>query len=44
MSDLGDYQTPPALAAAVVARLERLGTRWTRVLEPTCGALSATHI
>ncbi len=37
MSDLGDYQTPPALAAAVVARLERLGTRWPRVLEPTCG-------
>jgi hypothetical protein len=36
--DLGDFQTPPELAAAIVRTLERSGTRWTRVLEPTCGA------
>ncbi len=36
-SDLGDFQTPPGLVAAVLQRLESLGTRWTRVLEPTCG-------
>ncbi len=35
--DLGDFQTPPALVAAVLDRLEMLGARWPRVLEPTCG-------
>jgi len=32
---LGDFQTPPALAEAVLALLPR--RRWGRVLEPTCG-------
>ena len=36
-ADLGDFQTPPALAAAVLDRLGRSGRRWARVLEPTCG-------
>jgi hypothetical protein len=35
--ELGDFQTPPGLVAAVLARLGPVGTRWTRVLEPTCG-------
>lgn len=35
--DLGDYQTPRELAAAIVRRLGPVGNRWTRVLEPTCG-------
>ena len=35
--DLGDFQTPTALVARVLATLEPIGTRWTRVLEPTCG-------
>ncbi len=35
--DLGDFQTPPELAAALVARLGPIGARWPRVLEPTCG-------
>ncbi|MCI0624180.1 MAG: class I SAM-dependent methyltransferase [Acidobacteria bacterium] len=33
----GDFQTPPALVAAVIERLGRIGERWGRVLEPTCG-------
>ena len=35
----GDFQTPPALAAQVVAALRRAypGRSWPRVLEPTCG-------
>ena len=37
MRDLGDFQTPPALVAAVLARLGAAGSRWERVLEPTCG-------
>ncbi|MDR3635721.1 MAG: class I SAM-dependent methyltransferase [Isosphaeraceae bacterium] len=37
MRDLGDFQTPPALVAAVLDQLGLIGTRWTRVLEPTCG-------
>ncbi|WP_165251682.1 class I SAM-dependent methyltransferase [Paludisphaera soli] len=35
--DLGDFQTPPDLAAALVRRLGPIGERWPRVLEPTCG-------
>src|SRR5579885_2171383 len=37
MRDLGDFQTPPALVRAVLARLGAGGGRWPRVLEPTCG-------
>ena len=33
----GDFQTPPGLVAAVLARLGPVGERWPRVLEPTCG-------
>ncbi len=33
---LGDYQTPPALAAMVMRRIAPLGP-WTRMIEPTCG-------
>ncbi len=36
-ADLGDFQTPPGLVAAVLDRLGPVGTRWARVLEPTCG-------
>jgi hypothetical protein len=36
--DLGDFQTPPGLVAAVLDRLDRLGVPRSRVLEPTCGA------
>jgi hypothetical protein len=35
--DLGDFQTPPELAAAVLECLGPIGLRWPRVLEPTCG-------
>jgi hypothetical protein len=35
--DLGDFQTPPDLAAAVVRKLAFGGKRWSRVLDPTCG-------
>jgi hypothetical protein len=35
--DLGDFQTPPELAAEVLACLGPIGRRWPRVLEPTCG-------
>lgn len=34
---MGDFQTPPALVTAVLARLSGGGGRWARVLEPTCG-------
>lgn len=37
MRDLGDFQTPPALVAAVLERIGPVGLRWSRVLEPTCG-------
>jgi hypothetical protein len=37
MRDLGDFQTPPGLVAAVLGRLAPVGARWPRVLEPTCG-------
>ncbi len=35
--DLGDFQTPAALVSAVIDRLDALGVRHDRVLEPTCG-------
>jgi hypothetical protein len=35
--DLGDFQTPLALVAAVLDELGPIGRRWPRVLEPTCG-------
>ncbi len=35
--DLGDFQTPPELAALVLECLGPIGRRWPRVLEPTCG-------
>jgi hypothetical protein len=35
--DLGDFQTPPSLVAAILKSLEPLDERWPRVLEPTCG-------
>ncbi len=35
--DLGDFQTPPKLVEAILARLVATGRRWSRVLEPTCG-------
>jgi hypothetical protein len=35
--DLGDFQTPPALVAAVLEGLGPIGPRWPRVLEPACG-------
>ncbi|MBD3286488.1 SAM-dependent methyltransferase, partial [candidate division WOR-3 bacterium] len=36
--EFGDYQTPLPLAKLIVGLLEPIGNRWTRVLEPTCGA------
>ena len=33
----GDWQTPPALAQAVVELVARTGERFASVLEPTCG-------
>jgi len=35
--DLGDFQTPPELVAAVLEAIGPVGRRWPRVLEPTCG-------
>lgn len=35
--DLGDFQTPPALVAAILARLGPISPKFARVLEPTCG-------
>ncbi len=35
--ELGDFQTPPELAAAVLECLGPIGRKWSRVLEPTCG-------
>lgn len=35
-SKLGDYQTPPELASAVVDRISTLGP-WNCMIEPTCG-------
>ena len=37
LRDLGDFQTPTALVAAVLDALAPIGSRWPRVLEPTCG-------
>ncbi len=36
--DLGDFQTPRGLVDAVLHTLGPIGTRWTRILEPTCGS------
>ena len=36
-ADFGDFQTPPALVAEVLARLLADCGRFDRVLEPTCG-------
>lgn len=33
----GDFQTPPTLAAAVCARLTRMGIEPSSIIEPTCG-------
>jgi hypothetical protein len=35
--DLGDFQTPLDLVAAIIDVLQGKGKSWTRVLEPTCG-------
>jgi hypothetical protein len=35
--DLGDFQTPSELVAAILETLGKIGLRWPRVLEPTCG-------
>lgn len=35
--DFGDFQTPPELVSEVLKVLQPVGTRWPRVLEPTCG-------
>ena len=35
--ELGDFQTPPSLVAAVLTSLASDGKKWSRVLEPTCG-------
>ena len=35
--DFGDFQTPPALVAEVLGRLQSGGERFDRVFEPTCG-------
>lgn len=35
--DLGDFQTPPQLVAALLESLGPIGQKWRRVLEPTCG-------
>ncbi len=35
--DLGDFQTPSELVAAVLETLGPISLRWRRVLEPTCG-------
>jgi hypothetical protein len=36
-ADLGDFQTPRDLVDAVLNALGPIASRWTRVLEPTCG-------
>src|SRR5271166_4003322 len=36
--DLGDFQTPRDLVDAVLHTLGPIGSRWTRILEPTCGS------
>jgi len=41
--DLGDFQTPRDLATAVLSALGPIGSRWPRVLEPTCGTGSFLH-
>ncbi|MEM6403419.1 MAG: SAM-dependent methyltransferase [Cyanobacteria bacterium P01_D01_bin.116] len=36
-AELGDFQTPPALVAAILKCLSTNGKYWERVFEPTCG-------
>src|SRR5208337_4194411 len=36
--DLGDFQTPRDLVDAVLHTLGPIASRWTRILEPTCGS------
>ncbi len=36
-ADLGDFQTPRDLVDAVLKTLGPIASRWSRVLEPTCG-------
>jgi hypothetical protein len=36
--DLGDFQTPPELADAVLRAIGAGSGRWARALEPTCGS------
>lgn len=35
--DLGDFQTPKSLVRRILRTLRPIGSRWDRVLEPTCG-------
>jgi hypothetical protein len=35
--EYGDFPTPIELAREILATLEPIGERWSRVLEPTCG-------
>lgn len=35
--ELGDFQTPNLLAREIIGALGRVGDKWARVLEPTCG-------
>ncbi len=41
--DLGDFQTPRALVDAVLHTLQPIASRWTRILEPTCGSGAFLH-
>jgi methyltransferase family protein len=36
--EMGDFQTPVGLVGEVLACLGPVGERWSRVIEPTCGA------
>jgi hypothetical protein len=35
--EYGDFQTPPGLVVEILATLQRIGWKWGRILEPTCG-------
>lgn len=37
LKDLGDFQTPLALAEVIANRFTQDGRQWKRILEPTCG-------
>lgn len=36
-TELGDFQTPPALVAEILKCLSKSNKHWERVFEPTCG-------